>query len=72
MPNLYCTIADSDFTSYDILQGVIAICELRLVKEKEIDEHIIIHISFFTEQDKEAFHQKIKERLPSVIWRDRL
>ena len=72
MPNLYCTLAESDFASYDIIQEVIAACVSRLVKEKEVSAHIIIHISFFTAQDKEVFLQKIKERLPAVAWREKL
>lgn len=72
MPNLYCTLADSDFVNYGIIQEIIAVCASRLVKEKEVPAHIIIHISFFTAQDKEVFLQKIKERLPAVSWREKL
>ena len=72
MPNLYCTLPESDFAGYDIIQEIIAGCVCRLVKEKELTAHIIIHVSFFTLQDKEVFLQKIKERLPAVAWREKL
>jgi hypothetical protein len=61
MPNLHCALHESDFDGYDIMQVIIAGCVSRLVKEKETPGHIIIHISFFTVQDKEVFLQKIKK-----------
>ena len=72
MPNLYCTLADSDFASYAIIQEIIAVCVCLSVKEKALRAYIIIEISFFTVQDKEVFLQKIKERLPAVLWHEKV
>lgn len=69
MPNLYCTLADNDFASYGIFQEIIAMCSCRSVREKEMPGLVIIHISFFTELDKEKFLTKITARLPALSWR---
>jgi hypothetical protein len=34
MPNLHCTLPESDFDGYDIMQEIIAGCVCRLVKER--------------------------------------
>ena len=72
MPNLYCTLDDSDFASYAIIQEIIAVCISRSVKEKETPAHIIIHIGFHTVQEKLIFLQKIGEQLPAIAWREKL
>jgi len=72
MPNLYCTLPDNEFTCYDIIQEVIASCTIQSVKEKDIRGHIIIHISFFTVEEKQLFLKKITERSLPLSWYDRL
>jgi hypothetical protein len=71
MPNLYCTLVHSDFTAYAVIQEIIALSAFGSVKEQALPGHVIIHISFFSSQDKELFLQKIKERLPAVLWQDK-
>ncbi|MFT3933628.1 MAG: hypothetical protein QM726_08450 [Chitinophagaceae bacterium] len=72
MPNLYCTLPDNDFHSYGIILEVIASCTTRSVKEKDIRGNVIIHVAFYSIEDKELFLKKMGETLLKIPWRERI